>query len=244
MALRQIVKIDEDKCTGCGLCIPKCAEGALQIIDGKAKLVDDKFCDGLGACLGDCPEGAITIIEREADDFDIEAAEEHVKELHKHEEKEAHAHAHHGHAGHQCPSSQAMTFASKEPVKDVDVPSALTSWPVKIELVSPKAPFFGNADVVVAADCAAFAYGNFHNDIMKGKVILIGCPKLSDSESYYHKITAILKENDLRSLSVVHMEVPCCFGLVHLVEKAIETSGKDIKLKDIVIGIKGDLHEG
>ncbi len=244
MAIRQIIQIDEDKCTGCGLCVPSCAEGALQIIDGKAKLVSDVYCDGLGACLGDCPEGALKVIEREAVEFDEEVTEEHLKKIGREPMAAAEEEPSYEAPRFQCPSSQTATFnENKSAAAGADVPSALTHWPVKIQLVAPQSPFLKNADLLIAADCAPFAYGNFHRDFMQGKVVIIGCPKLNDSELYYKKILDIIKENDLNSITVAHMQVPCCFGLMHLVDEAVKASGKDIKAKKIVVGIKGDILE-
>jgi Pyruvate/2-oxoacid:ferredoxin oxidoreductase delta subunit len=238
MGIRKIIKIDEDKCTGCGLCIPGCAEGALQIVDGKARLVKDVYCDGLGACLGECPEGALSIIEREADEFDEKATQEYLKKTGRgHEEKKEKP-------VFKCPSSQEATFAKKEaPGELKDVPSALTHWPVKIELAAAKAKFFENADLLIAADCAPFAYGSFHNYLIRGRAVIIGCPKLNDNDAYLNKIAAILKENDIKSVTVAHMEVPCCFGLDYIVEKAIKLSEKDVKKKKIILGIKGNIVE-
>lgn len=242
MAVRKIIEIDEDKCTGCGLCIPGCAEGALQIVDGKARLVKDIYCDGLGACLGECPEDALKIVERDADGFDEEAAMEHVKETggepqEKAEAKEA--------PSFGCPSSQAMSFSRKEaaPESAGELPSELTHWPVKIDLVNPRAPFLKDADLLIAADCAPFAYASFHDKLIRGHALIIGCPKLNDPDAYLRKITDIIKENDLKSVTVVHMEVPCCFGLNHIVDKAIMLSGKNVEKKTIVVGVKGDITE-
>ena len=241
MATRKIVHIDEDKCTGCGLCIPKCAEGALQIIDGKAKLVSEVYCDGLGACLGECPEDAITIIEREADEFDEKTTAKHLKEIGQQQVEEKKAPA--SKPMHRCPSSKEKILPKQESAKDVKIPSALEHWPVKIQLVAPSATFFKDADILITADCAPFAYANFHNDFMKKKAVIIGCPKLNDSELYYDKIVSILKNNDVKSVTVAHMEVPCCFGLNQLVDEAIRASGKDIKKKAIIIGIEGNINK-
>lgn len=203
MAKRKIIKIDESKCTGCGDCVPNCAEGALQIVNGKARLVSEVFCDGLGACLGHCPEDAITIEEREAKTFDASS----------------------------CPGSKVMDFKGT---------SELRQWPVQLKLVPPFAPYLKNADLLIAADCVPFAYANFHLELLKGKVILIGCPKLDDSEFYVEKITQVLKENNIKSITCAHMEVPCCFGFVSVIKQAISASGKDIPFKEITIGIKGE----
>ncbi len=239
MATRKIVKIDEEKCTGCGLCIPNCAEGALQIVDGKARLMSEKFCDGLGACLGHCPQDAITVIEREAEDFDEKAVEVH---LHKQEESQ-----------HQpqlapvfgsCPSSRPMHF--KVPETQEETPSTtrsvsqLTQWPVQLKLVPISAPYFEDADLLVAADCVPFAYPDFHRDFIKGKTVVMGCPKLDDIEYYKEKLTEIFRANSIKSVTVPYMEVPCCSGLVRATEEAIAASGRKIPLKKIKIGIRGD----
>jgi len=240
MTVRNMVRIDEEKCTGCGLCIIACAEGALKIVDGKAKLISDNYCDGLGACLGECPEGAITIEKREAEDFDEEAVEEHLKS------KQSAPTIQHVHPAHQsCPSTQVMQFERDLPEKrTVDVPekreSMLSQWPVQLTLVPPNASFFENADLLITADCVPFAYANFHNDFLKGRTLVIGCPKLDDAASYKEKLTEIFKHSNIRSVTVVNMEVPCCFGLYHLVKEALNSSGKEISLKQEIISAKGD----
>jgi len=239
MVLRSIVRIDEEKCTGCGLCIPACAEGALKIVDGKAKLISEKYCDGLGACIGECPQGAIIVEKREAEEFDEEAVEEHLKE-----EPSAPA-VHPAHPIHQsCPSAQVMRFERNLTEKEiVNIPekreSMLSQWPVQLTLLPPNAPFFENADLLIAADCVPFAYANFHNDFLKGRILLVGCPKLDDDASYKKKLTAIFKRSNIRSVTVVNMEVPCCFGLYRLVKEALNSSGKVIPLRQEIVGIKG-----
>jgi Pyruvate/2-oxoacid:ferredoxin oxidoreductase delta subunit len=236
MATRKIVRIDEEKCTGCGLCIPNCAEGALQIVDGKAKLITDKFCDGLGACLGHCPEDAITVIEREAEEFDEQAVE-----VHLHKQKEAQPQP--AFAG--CPSSRAMHFkvseAKTESTSATPAVSQLTHWPVQLKLVPINAPYFQDADLLIAADCVPFSYPNFHQDFLKGKAVVVGCPKLDDIQYYKEKLTEIFKKNSIRSITVPYMEVPCCFGLVKATEDAIAASGKKIPLKKVKIGIRGEI---
>lgn len=242
MTIRKIVQIDEEKCTGCGLCIPNCAEGALQIVDGKAKLITDKFCDGLGACLGHCPEDAIRIIEREAEEFDEKAVE-----VHLHKQKET-AHAPQPKfqpefAG--CPSSRVLQFQASRPSVDSgpkgSAVSQLTQWPVQLKLVPIEAPYFQDADLLIAADCVPFAYPDFHEDFLKGKAVVVGCPKLDDIQLYREKLTAIFKANPIKSVTVPFMEVPCCFGLVKVTEDAIEASGKQIPLKKVRIGIRGEI---
>ena len=232
--LRKVVKIDQEKCNGCGDCVPACAEGALQIIDGKARLVSDKYCDGLGACLGECPEGAITIEEREAAKFDEEEAKHHL-----HEKECAKEELPCG-----CSSATVTQFerpkAAEVTHEESSRHSMLGHWPVQLTLVPPGAPFLQGADLVLAADCVPFAYAGFHHDFLKGHALLVACPKLDDFQAHLSKLTDILRRSDVRSLTVVHMEVPCCSGLTHMAQQAIRLSGKDIPLKDVTIGIKGD----
>lgn len=242
MATRKVVKIDEEKCNGCGLCIPNCAEGAIQIVDGKAKLISDKFCDGLGACLGHCPEDAITVIEREAEEFDEKAVEIH---LHKQKETtQTPKPQHELHVG-GCPSSRVLQFQAPKPSMDFGPKgssvSELTQWPVQLKLVPDEAPYFQDADLLIAADCVPFAYPDFHQDFLKGKALVVGCPKLDDIQLYREKLTAIFKANTIKSVTVPFMEVPCCFGLVKVTEDAIEASGKDIPFKKVKIGIRGEI---
>jgi Fe-S-cluster-containing hydrogenase component 2 len=236
MAKRKIVQIDEEKCNGCGLCIPNCAEGALQIVDGKAKLMSEKFCDGLGACLGHCPEDAITVIETEAEDFDEKAVD-----FHLHKAKPEPQPAFSG-----CPSSRMMHFKVAEPRIEASstTPSVsrLSQWPVQLKLVPVNAPYFQDADLLVVADCVPFAYANFHQDFLKGKAVVVGCPKLDDIQYYREKLTEILKNNSIKSIAVPYMEVPCCFGLVKATEDAIKNSGKNIPLKKAKIGIRGEIQ--
>ena len=241
MTTRKIVKIDEEKCTGCGLCIPNCAEGALQIVDGKAKLMSEKFCDGLGACLGHCPEDAITVIEREAEDFDEKAVETH---LHQQKESQPQPKPQPVPVFGGCPSSRAMHFkapeARAETVSTTRSVSQLTQWPVQLKLVPVNAPYFDDADLLVAADCVPFAYPDFHRDFLKGKAVVVGCPKLDDVQFYKEKLTEIFKTNSIKSITIPYMEVPCCFGLVKATEDAVAASGKNIPLKKVKIGIRGD----
>ena len=209
---RKIVNINEDLCNGCGSCIPKCAEGALQIVNGKAKMIKETYCDGLGACLGQCPQGAITITEREAPAFSEAEVHEHLK----------------------TKTAQTMSAPANVPQKP--------QWPIKLNLVPVKAPFFENADILLAADCAPVALKNFH-DLMAGKRVVIGCPKFDDAIEYAQKLTEILKQNNIASVSVVHMEVPCCTGLQWAINKAIEGSGKKIPVKEYEVKIGGDIVE-
>jgi len=240
MVLRSIIRIDEERCTGCGLCVPACAEGALKIVDGKAKLISDKYCDGLGACLGECPQGAIIIEKREAEEFNEEAVEEHLKP------KQPVPAVRHVQSIHQsCPSAKVMHFERNLKEREtVNIPkkreSMLSQWPVQLTLLPPNAPFFENADLLIAADCVPFAYANFHKDFLKGRILGVGCPKLDDDALYKKKLTEIFKRSNIRSVTVVNMEVPCCFGLYRLVKEALDSSGKVIPLRQEIIGIKGD----
>ena len=239
MATRKIVKIDEEKCTGCGLCIPNCAEGALQIIDGKARLVSEKFCDGLGACLGHCPEDAIMVIEKEAEDFDEKEVEVHLRKQNQVQPKLQPAPVFAG-----CPSSRAMHLkapsAEGAASSTASSVSQLTQWPVQLKLVPVNAPYFQDADLLIAADCVPFAYPDFHRDFLKGKAVVVGCPKLDDVRFYKEKLTEIFRANSIKSITVPYMEVPCCLGLVKATEDAVAASGKNIPLKKVKIGIRGD----
>jgi ferredoxin len=235
MVLRNIVNIDETKCNGCGLCIPACAEGAIKIIDGKARLIKDMYCDGLGACLGKCPQDAITITQREADEFDEEAAEEHVKNI-----QDASAVRP---SPRDYPSTQIMqSKTEQEPTTGIteNRKSRLSTWPVQLKLMPPNAPFLKNADLLIAADCVPFAYADFHEDMLKDRILAVGCPKLDDASLYRNKLAAIFQAADIRSVTVVNMEVPCCFGLNRLVQEAIELSGREVPLRQETISIKGE----
>ena len=222
MVRRKIVQIDEEKCNGCGECIPNCAEGAIQLIDGKARLVKDTYCDGLGACLGTCPQDAITVIEREAQAFDEEAAMRHVGALKQTQEADP-------------ADEETAEAAAQEPL------SALRQWPVQLMLIPPSAPFLDGADVLLAADCVPFSYARFHSRLLRGKKLLVGCPKLDDASFYADKLADILRLNDVRSLTIAHMEVPCCYGLVALARRALAQSGKSIPVEEITIGVQGDI---
>ena len=238
--MRKIIKIDEELCDGCGQCVPGCAEGAIEIIDGKARLVSESYCDGLGACLGECPNGAITIEERKAEDFDEEAVEAYLKEK---PEKPVEVPLACG-----CPSTQVQTFiptaSGKEAIADDSPPgteSTLSHWPVQINLVPPMAPFLKRADLLIAADCTVIAYANFHRDFLRDKVVMIGCPKFDDVEEYILKFTAIFKTNDIKSITALIMEVPCCSGLPMIVKRAMDAAGKDIPMEEMVISTRGDI---
>ncbi|MDP2929297.1 MAG: 4Fe-4S binding protein [Candidatus Omnitrophota bacterium] len=281
MAKRKIIKIDEEKCNGCGLCIPNCPEGALQIIDGKVRLVSDLFCDGLGACVGYCPQGAITIEERDAEPYDEKKVMAnivkqgkntivaHLKHLKEHNEfgylKEAMDYlvtkgirirpgdltdtVASGPCG--CPGLKISQKASEDNQENVGgVPkkrlapflfkSMLETWPVQLKLVPAFAPFLNGADILIAADCVPFAYAGFHEDLLKGKILLVGCPKLDDIAYYKEKISQIVANNDIKSITYAHMEVPCCFGLLPVIKEAIAKSGKEIAFIDVNISIKGE----
>ena len=231
--IRKIIKIDEDKCIGCGLCAKACHEGAIGMVDGKAKLLREDYCDGLGDCLPACPTGAITFEEREAPAYD-EAAVLAAKAA-----KEAEAPLPCG-----CPGSQIRTIERCDvaPAAPVAAASQLRQWPVQIKLAPPTAPYFHGAHLLVAADCTAYAYGNFHNDFIRNKVCLIGCPKL-DSVDYAEKLTAILAANDIKSVTVVRMEVPCCGGIENAVKKALIDSGKFIPWQVVTISTDGRIVE-
>lgn len=243
MAIRKIVSIDESKCNGCGLCIPNCAEGALAIIDGKAKLVKDLYCDGLGACLGHCPQDAITITEREAEEFDLEAVEKMLKQKNSNEKsferKETHEHMHEG----GCPGSRIRMIQRREIEDDVNVKqtSKLRQWPVQLMLVPASAPYLKNADLLVTADCVPFAYANYHNDFLKGKAVVVGCPKLDDTRYYAEKLGDIIKLNDLESITVLRMEVPCCSGIAQAAKIGRDNSGVNIPIKVVTISIEGEV---
>ena len=233
MALRNIVKIDEEKCDGCGQCVNACAEGAMEIIDGKAKLVSEIYCDGLGACIGHCPQDAITVEKREAAEFDDEATKAHLAN-----EKNAQMQT-----DFVCPGMKAQNLRAESTPADslTQVPSQLTHWPVQLKLVSPGAPYFANADLLLVADCVPFAMGDFHNRFLKDHSIAVGCPKLDDAEFYVEKVRAILQTSKLKSITVIHMEVPCCSGLVQIARQAIANSGVEIAFKDITVDLQGNV---
>jgi len=244
MTKRKIIEIDEDKCTGCGACVTQCAEGALQIVDGKAKVVNEVFCDGLGACIGECPTDALKIVERDAPEFDEKAVEQHLR-LEKHKKKEPL-----GVEPCGCPSHNPMILAAsrgKEPHGKQkkqgaeDLPPELTNWPVQWRLVSPSMPFFKGKDILIAADCVPFAYRDFHGKFLTGKPVIIGCPKLDDAQGYLDKLIDIFKDGTPKSVTLVHMEVPCCHGLQRMVDEAVKRSGKNIPVRTTVVGIKGHI---
>lgn len=234
MVVRNIVKIDEEKCDGCGQCANACAEGAIKIIDGKAKLVSEIYCDGLGACIGSCPQDAITIEKREAAEFDEEATKAHLAKQQEIEQQ----------SGFVCPGMMVKTLREKPNGKnggEAAISSQLSHWPVQLKLVSPQAPYFANSDLLLVADCVPFAMGDFHSRFLREHSLVVGCPKLDNAEFYIEKLAAILKSNKLNSLTVIHMEVPCCFGLTHIAKDAIVRSGLKMAFKDITIDLHGNV---
>jgi len=248
MVLRNIIKIDEEKCNGCGQCVTACAEGAIELINGKAKLVSEFYCDGLGACLSECPQGAITIEQREAEEFDEKATKEYLAEKSDRPQPQSEQVPAVPEpivsGGFQCPGTAAKMFERKAAAvtKDGgDVASQLGHWPVQMKLVSPGAPYFKDADLLLVADCVPFAMGDFHNRFLKDHSIVVGCPKLDDSGFYIEKLTQIVKLNRLNSLTVVHMEVPCCSGLTNIAKEAIAGSGVNLSFEDVIIDLRGNV---
>lgn len=245
-AKRKIIEIDDERCDGCGLCIPSCAEGALKIVDGKARVVADKLCDGLGACLGECPNDALRIIEREADEFDEEAVEEHLAHMEKSAPVQEAA------VQRGCPSAGIQTFMPADTAgRPAHIPvagegaeaSELSHWPIQIKLVPPNAPFLKNADLLVVADCVPATYPAFHRDFLKGKAVMMGCPKLDDVQAYIDKFAEIFKTADIRSITIPIIEVPCCAGLPIIVKRGLEASGKKIPAEVVVISRRGRILE-
>jgi NAD-dependent dihydropyrimidine dehydrogenase PreA subunit len=234
--IRKVVKIDEEKCDGCGLCAEACAEGAIQMIDEKARLVNESHCDGLGACLGECPQGAITLEEKRAEPYDDKAAHHH-KSHKKHMETTKCC----------CPSMQITRF-DRESANAIEKcehsQSMLGHWPVQLALVPPDAPFLRDAELLLVADCVPFAYADFHRDFLSGRSVFVACPKLDDAQAHLNKLALILRRSTIKSITVARMEVPCCSGLTTIARQALELSQKDIPLKEIVIGIRGDIKRG
>ncbi|KAF0159472.1 MAG: 4Fe-4S ferredoxin [Ignavibacteria bacterium] len=270
--LRKIIQIEEDKCDGCGACVPECHEGALQIIDGKARLISDLFCDGLGACLGHCPTGALTIVEREAEPYNERKVMDyivkggpnvikaHLKHLRDHKEFEYLTQAidylndngiaipvleevaKEESSSCGCTGSQAQNFEVNEIEEDGQRQSHLTQWPIQMHLVTPTAAYYRNSDLLLAADCCAFSYGDFHKDFMKGKSVAIACPKLdSNKQVYLDKLITMVNDANIKSLTVVIMQVPCCSGLAQLAKQAVESANREVPITVIVIGVQGEI---
>jgi len=244
---REIIRIDEQKCDGCGHCVTACAEGAIAIIEGKARLVSDIYCDGLGACIGDCPRGALTIETREADGFDQEAVECHLSSNTR-QTADSSKTAVSG-CAFACPGSAAQVLRGSGAAPDARPstgsapPAELGQWPVQLHLVPVNAPYFQNADLLISADCVPFAFADFHRKFLRGRALVVGCPKLDEVQAYRHKLAEIFRQNDIRMVDVAHMEVPCCSGLVRLVETALKDSGKAIPLVLTRVGIRGEILE-
>jgi NAD-dependent dihydropyrimidine dehydrogenase PreA subunit len=253
MIVRNIVQIDEDKCDGCGHCVPACEEGAIRLIDGKARVVSEIYCDGLGACLGHCPRGAISIIQRPAAAFDEEAVARHLQTVPPQlptARQSLPIREQHG-----CPGSRPMQLPVLETsprstliegpsvatTQSTDSPSRLTHWPVQLHLVSPQSAFLKHADLLLVADCVPFAYADFHSKILDGRPVTIGCPKLDDCQAYVQKLSQIIHVAQIRSITVVHMEVPCCTGLLRTAQLAVQQTGSDIALHSVVVGVLGQL---
>jgi ferredoxin len=238
---RKIVKIDEEKCNGCGLCVPACAEGAIEIVDGKARLSADNLCDGLGACLGECPEDALIIEEREAEPFSEEAVEAHLAA--EAEKKES------AMPKFTCPSARVLSHDRQpgngggQAEEGGEVKSELTHWPVKLQLVPPTAPFFRDRELVIAADCAPVAYGDFHRRFLRGRAVVIHCPKFGDQSFVLDRLTEIFRSSGCIGVTILRAEVPCCGGLTYAVHDAVRASGRDLPVREVVVGLKGSLHE-
>jgi len=256
MPVREIIEIDEELCNGCGVCVSACAEGAIQLIDGKARLVKDEYCDGLGACLGDCPTGAIRIIHRDAPDFNEAAVVTHLSNIGRAPDAHQARHAHPGtppasqphHAPHVpsgCPGSMMRQFApaaaTTTAAPATGAPSALQQWPVQLHLVPPTAPYYRDADVLLSADCAAFACGDFHARFLADHALAIACPKLDDPSGYVDKLAAMITDGGIRSLTILMMQVPCCRGLQRFVELAMQTAGRRVPIRTVVISLEGEI---
>ena len=248
--IRTIINIDKEKCNGCGLCVNACHEGAIAMVDGKAELIRDDYCDGLGNCLPACPTGAITFVEREAAAFDEAAVEENMKKKQTTDHQQ-----HHRIQEHKpdlpcgCPGSQSRALKresaadnapSPAPAQTAGMESQLQQWPVQIKLVPVNAPYFDGANLLIAADCAAYAYANFHNEFIRNRITIIGCPKLDDVD-YSEKLTAILENNDIKSVTIVRMEVPCCGGIQNAAVTALKNSGKMIPWQVVTISTTGEI---
>ena len=240
--IRKIIEIDEERCDGCGACVLSCAEGAIEIVEGKAKVLSDKYCDGLGACIGECPQDALHLVDRKADEFDEDAVEKHLQT------KKTQATPELAPLGCGCPSTRVESFAPTEACREANEPathqgtgSALSHWPVQIRLVPPKASFLKNADLLVTADCVPVAYPDFHQAFLRGKVVMMGCPKFDDVQAYVEKFTEIFRMADIRNVTVLEMEVPCCSALPMIVRKGMEAAERDIPYLEQVITTRGKI---
>lgn len=250
---RKIIQIDEEKCDGCGLCVNICAEAALEVVNGKARVVGDFLCDGLGVCLDVCPVNALKVVEKEVADYDPKKAYEYVKKVRGEEAaqkihgfEEAVDENNNQAAPCGCPGSMMRDFSAEKEnnagLNGSEAPSQLRQWPIQLHLLSPQAPYLQGADLVVSADCAPFAYAGFHAKFLKGKILLILCPKLDDGqEEYLEKLSEIFNRQNIKSITVVHMEVPCCFGIGQLVRQALEQAGKNIVIYDYTISLRGKI---
>jgi Pyruvate/2-oxoacid:ferredoxin oxidoreductase delta subunit len=246
MAVRELIEIDEELCDGCGECVTACAEGAIALVDGKAKLISDVYCDGLGACIGDCPQGAITIVQREAEDFDEEAVQRHLAGQAAVDGQNTHELPMAGGPGPaaSCPGSRTQSWAAaSDPAPSTgETPSQLRQWPIQLHLVPPTAPFFQDADVLLAADCVAFSIGGFHGRYLNGHGLAIACPKLdSRQEIYVQKLASMIDDAGIRSIDVMVMEVPCCSGLIQLVRQARTLASRQVPVRCRVVGVQGDI---
>jgi Pyruvate/2-oxoacid:ferredoxin oxidoreductase delta subunit len=245
MAWRKVIRIDEEKCDGCGDCVTSCAEGAIAIIGGKARLVSETYCDGLGACLGDCPRGAISMEEREADGFDEAKTRDHLERLRS--RKPGPVPLPLADTPHQCPGSMSRSLGRPAAIdagsngRTGPQPSELTNWPVQLTLVSPHAAHFRGADILLVADCVPFACADFHARFLRGKPVIIGCPKLDQAELYVQKLAEIIRAAEPRGLEVVHMEVPCCSGLTRIAQYALGMAASGAPLTDVTVGIRGEI---
>lgn len=248
---RKIIQIDEDKCNGCGLCVNICAEAALELVDSKARLTKDFYCDGMGACLDVCPVEALKIVEIEAKDYNPEKTFEHVKEI----RGEAEAKKVHGYSTEAeldedtikcgCPGTMMQDFQDKKATKgkqEVKIESELRQWPIQLHLLTPQAPYFKGADLVISADCVPFSFANFHQKFLKGKILIMFCPKLDEGQKIYiEKLTEILKTQDIKSITIARMEVPCCGGVTRIVEAALRNAQANIIIKDYIISLQGEI---
>ncbi|MBU1164208.1 4Fe-4S dicluster domain-containing protein [Patescibacteria group bacterium] len=250
---RKIIQIDEEKCNGCAACTKVCAEAALEMVDGKAKVISDFLCDGMGACLDVCPVDALKVVEKDTDEYDPQKTYEHVKET-RGEEDAQNVHGIDKASKQEepmkcgCPGSMMRDFTSEKSCgsdkscQTTDLKTELRQWPIQLHLLHPGAPYLQGADLVISADCAPFAYANFHQKFLKDKILAIMCPKLDDGQDeYVEKLTEIFNNQDIKSITIVHMEVPCCGGIEHLVKQALDKSGKNITIKDYTVSVQGEL---